>query len=311
MPGGAEAQIGWASESVVGTAVTVTKFLPFRSENIKQNIEYMDTQTLSSRLTLRKTKAGRKSVEGGFTTELPNVTLATLLKHMMGTAAAPTGTGPYTHSFTPGATTALGLTVQVGRPATDGTVHPFTYAGCKVSEWTIAATVGEIATLEVSLIGMTETTGTALATAAYSSSWSPFVFTEAALTVAGGASSNVREITISGNNQIEARHRLGSATSKNPLGIGVREYAGTVVTDFDALTDYNRFVNGTEAALVATFTSGTDVLTITQNVQFVGETPEVSGNELLAQNLPYRALSSTSDAAAITIGLVNGDSTSA
>lgn len=308
MPGGAEAQIGWVAEVTPGTAVTVTKFLPFRSENIKQNIEYLDTQTLSSRLTLRKTKAGRKSVEGGFTTELPNVTLATLLKAAMGTVNT-TGSGPYVHTATPGATTSTALTVQVGRPATDGTVHPFTYAGMKVSEWTIQASVGEIATLEVQFVGMTETTATALATQTISSSWSPFVFTEASLTIGGSASNNVRDFSFTGNNQIEARHRLGSATSKNPLGIGVREYTGTVTTDFDNLTDYNRFVNGTEAALVATFSNGTDTLVGTMNVQFVGETPEVSGNELLAQNLPYRALSSTSDAAAVTWVLTNTEAT--
>lgn len=310
MPGGAEAQIGWVSESTVGTAVTVTKFLPFRSENIKQNINYLDTQTLSSRLTLRKTKKGTSTVEGGFTTELPNTTLATLLKHAMGSVAT-TGTGPYTHTFTPGTTTALGLTVQVGRPDASGTVQPFTYAGCKVAEWTINATQGEIATLIVALIGMTETTATALATASYDSSWSPFVFTEASLTVAAGAENSVRELSLTGKNQINPRFRLGSGTSKNPLGIGVREYTGTVTTDFDGLTDYNRFVNGTEAALVATFNNGTQTLTITSNVQFVGETPEVSGNDLLAQALPFRCLSSTSDAAAITIALVNSESSAA
>lgn len=312
MAGGAEAQIGWASEaaSAIGTGVTPTKFLPFRSENIKQNINYLDTQTLSSRLTLRKTKAGTKGVEGSFTTELPNTTLATLLKHCMG-AVNTTGTGPYTHTFTPGDVRTLGLTVQVGRPDASGTVQPFTYAGCKVSTFTINATQGEIATLVVALIGMTETTGTALATASYDSAWSPFVFTEASLTVAAGAENSVREFNLTGNNQIQPRFRLGTATSKNPLGIGVREYTGTVTVDFDGLTDYNRFVNGTESALVATFNNGTQTLTITQNVQFVGETPEVSGNDLLAHAMPYRALSSSSDASAITIALVNSETTAA
>lgn len=310
MPGGAEAQIGWVSESSVGASATPTKFLPFRSENLKQNINYLDTQTLSSRLTLRKTKKGTSTVEGSFTTELPNTTLATLLKHAMG-AVSTSGAGPYVHTFTPGTTTALGLTVQVGRPDASGTVQPFTYAGCKVASFTIAATQGEIATLVVNLIGMSETTGASLATASYDSAWSPFVFTEASLTVAAGAENAVREFNLTGNNQIQPRFRLGSGVSKNPLGIGVREYTGTVTVDFDGLTDYNRFVNGTESALVTTFNNGTQTLVITQNVQFVGETPEVSGNDLLAHNMPYRALSATSDASAVTMVLTNSESSAA
>lgn len=310
MSGGADGQIGWKTETTVGTAVTVDTFLPIRSENIKQNIEYLDTQTISARKVLRKTKAGRKIIEGGFVTELPNTSIAALFKHMFG-AVSTTGSGPYTHTYTPDDLTGDSLTIQVGRPATDDTVHPFTYAGCKIASWTIAANVGEIATLECSIIGMTETTATSLAVASYSSSWAPMVFTEASLTIAGSAANSVREVTLTGDNAIEARHRLGSATSKQPLEIGLRDYSGTVVTDFDALTDYNRFVNGTEAALVLTFNNGTQTLTITMNVQFVGETPELSGFDLVAQTLPFRCISSTSDAAAITAVLVNSESSAA
>jgi len=157
VPGGADAQLGLKSESVVGTAVTVDTFIPFVSENIKQKIEYLDTQTISARKVLRLTKRGSQMVQGGFTTELPNTSLAVLLKHMFG-AVATTGTGPYTHTYSPGTLTGKSMTVQVGRPATSGTVHPFTYAGCKVSNWTMSAAVDEIAQLEVGLVGMSETT---------------------------------------------------------------------------------------------------------------------------------------------------------
>ena len=48
---------------------------------------------------------------------------------------------------------------------------------------------------------------------------------------------------------LERRVRLGSGFSKEPLEIGLRSYTGTVVTDFEDLTNYNLFVNGTEAAI--------------------------------------------------------------
>lgn len=310
MPGGADGQLGLVTESVVGTIVTPTKFFPIRSENIKQNIEYIDTQTISARHTVRLTRRATQSVEGGFTTELANTTIATLLKHMFGTVTT-TGVGPYTHTYVPSDLTGDSMTVQVGRPASTGTVHPFTYAGCKVATWTIAATVGEFATLEVGLIGMSETTATSLATASYDTSWSPFTFRDATLSIAGVSAGTVRDVTLSATNAIERRHRLGLATSLQPLQIGRRDYTGTITTDFDALTHYNLFVNGTEAALVLTFSNGTQSLQGTMNVQFTGETPELSGFELLAQPLPFRCISSTSDAAAIQFVLTNSEASAA
>lgn len=310
MPGGADAQIGFATESVVGTIVTPTKFLPFVSENIKQNIEYLDSQTLSARRTARRTKRGTAGIAGSVTTELANTTLATLLKHMFGTINT-TGAGPYTHTASPGDLTGKSMTVQVGRPATTGTVHPFTYAGVKINTWTISASVGAIARLVLGLNGMSETTDTALAVASVDSSWEPFVFTEASLSIAGSSVGTVHEVTLNGDNKQPLRHRLGSGTSKEPLSTAVRDYSGTITTDFDALTHYALFTGGTQAALVLTFNNGTQSLAITMNVQFAGETPEVGGADLLAQVLPFRCISSTSDAAAITAVLVNSESSAA
>lgn len=310
MPGGADTQVGFITEVTPGTALTVTKFLPVRSETVRQNIEFVNSTTLSSRRTVRLTKRTTKAVEGAIVTELANTTLATILKHMFGTVGT-TGAGPYVHTYSPADLTGDSLTIQIGRPASTTTVHPFTYAGCKIASWTIAATVGELATLELNVRGMSETTATALAAASYDSAWSPFVFTEAALTVAGVSAGTVREASLMGDNKIEFRHRLGSALSLQPLEIGVRDYTGTITTDFDALTHYNLFVNGTESALVFTFNNGTQTLVITMNVQFTGETPNVSGADLVAQVLPFRCISSTSDAAAITAVLTNSESSAA
>lgn len=306
MPGGSDAQIGFKTETTPGTAVVVDKFLPFVSESLKQNIEWLDSKTLNARHTLKATKSGTAGVEGGITTELANTSLACLLKHMFGTVGT-TGAGPYTHTFSPSDLTNDALTIQVGRPSSTSTVHPFTYAGCKIKDWEISADTGEIAALNLNIIGMTETTGTGLAVASYDAAWAPFVFREASITLAGSGSNNVRSVSIKGENMLTQRFRLGSAYSKEPLQAGRRPYTGTVSTDFDALTDYARFVAGTQAALVVAFSNGTQTLTFTMNVQFVGETPAVGGYDLVEQSLPYRCISTTSDAAAITAVLVNSE----
>jgi hypothetical protein len=308
MPGGSDAQIGFKTETTPGTGVVVDKFMPFVSESIKQNIEWLDTKTLGARHTLKATKQGTSGVEGGITTELANTSLATILKHMFGTVVT-TGAGPYTHTYTPGDLTGDSLTVQVGRPSSTSVVHPFTYAGCKIADWEISADTGEIAQLDLNILGMTETTATGLAVASFDATWAPFVFREATITLAGSGASNVRSVSIKGENMLTQRFRLGAATSKEPLQAGRRPYTGTISADFDALTDYNRYVNGTQAALVVAFSNGTQTLTFTMNVAFVGETPNVGGYDLLEQPLPFRCLSGTSDALAITAVLVNTEAT--
>ena len=304
MSGGADAQIGYKSESTPGTLVVVDQFPPFLSEGLAQVINYLDTETISSRHTLSVTKQGTVEVGGSVSFELANVDLATLLTHMMGKVVT-SGVGPYEHVATPGSLVGKSMSWQVGRPSSGGTVHPFDYAGMKIGSWTISADVGSIATMDLDLVGMTEATGGPLATASYDTAWEPFVFTEASLTVAGTSIATVRSLSITGENAIERRVRLGSGVSKEPLQIGRRPYTGTVAMDFDDLTQYAQYVAGTQVALVALFDNGTDTLTVTANVQYTGDTPVVGGQELLEQSLPFRALSATSDAAAITLTLSN------
>lgn len=305
-PSGAEGQVGFVSEVTPGTAVTVDKFVPIKSESIQNSITYLDTETISARKVLRLTKPGINSVAGDITTELANTTIATLLRHAFGGHAV-TGTDPYTHTYTPDDLTGEAMTVQVGRPSSTGTIHPFTYAGCKVQSWEMSADVDAIAEFVLSLIGMSETTGTALATASYDSDWSPFTFVEGAVTITGSPVATVKSFNLSGTNAVEHRHRIGSADSLEPLEAGLREYTGEITSDFDALTHYSLYTAGTETAVILKFDNGTQTLTVTMNVQFTGETPTIEGFDMLEQALPFRAISSTSDAAAITAELVNSE----
>lgn len=312
-PAGFAGQFGFKTEVTAGSAVTVDQFLPFNSEGLKQDIDRIDSKGIrAGRRTLAAWAAGVKTIGGDVEMELPNRNFATWLKHMFGSVVT-SGAGPYTHTATPGDLTGKSLTVQVGKPDVSGTVQPFTYAGAKVASWEIGASVNEYAMLTLTLSAWTEVTATALATASYSSTLSPFTFVGGALTIAGSGVSTVRDFSISGDNKLATdRHRIGSATVKEQLEEGVREYAGTISADFESLTAYNRFVNGTEAALVLAFTSGSDTLTITTNARFDGETPSVgSADELLEQPLPFVCVSSTSDAAAVTCVLVNTETTAA
>lgn len=381
MPGtGIDAQIGYALESTVGTPVTVTAFLPLVSETLMQERARLESAGIIAGrtvLTSNQWNGGDITVSGSVQHELYNRGLGKLFTAMFG-AVSTTGAGPYTHTFTPGDLTGDALTVQVGRPATNGTVYPFTYAGMKVASWEIACSAGEIATLGLDLVGSREidyrtvtdgvttsgsaaitsasasfnasdignpisgsgipsgttiasvtsataatlsanatasatgvtfTLGIALAAASYPASIKPLKFNHAAVTL-GGSSVNVKSLTVAGNNGLDdARRFLGNQRISEPLETALREYTGTLEVEFTDLTQYRRFVTGSEAALVASFTSGADSVTITSNVRIDGSTPQVAGREILTQSLPFKCVASSTDSSAITVALVNGDST--
>jgi len=377
---GIDAQIGYALESTVGTPVTVTAFLPLVSESLMQESGRLESAGIIAGrrvLASQQWNGGDITVSGSVQHELYNRGLGKLFTAMFGTVAT-TGAGPYTHTFTPGDLTGDALTIQVGRPATNGTTYPFTYAGMKVASWEIACSAGEIATLGMDVVGTREidyrvvtdgvttsgsaaitsasasfnasdignpisgtgipsgttilsvqsataatlsanasatgtsisfTLGIALAAASYPTGIKPLKFNHAAITI-GGSSVNVKSLTISGNNGLDdARRFLGNQRISEPLEANLREYSGTIEVEFTDLTQYRRYITGTEAALVAGFTSGTDSVTITTNIRVDGSTPMVAGREILVQSLPFKCVASSTDASAITAVLVNSDAT--
>lgn len=377
---GMDAQIGYALESTVGTPVTVTAFLPLVSESLMQERARLESAGIiagRSVLASQQWNGGDITVSGSIQHELYNRGLGKLFTAMFGSVAT-TGAGPYTHTFTPGDLTGDALTIQVGRPATNGTVYPFTYAGMKVQSWEIACSAGEIATLGMDVVGTREidyrlvtdgvttsgsasitsasaafnasdignpisgtgipagatiaavtsataatlsanasasgtgvsfTLGIALAAASYPAAIKPLKFNHAAVSI-GGVAVNAKSLTISGNNGLDdARRFLGNQRIAEPLESNLREYSGTIEVEFTDLTQYRRFVTGSEAALSASFTSGTDSVTMTANIRVDGSTPQVAGREILVQSLPFKCVASSTDASALTVALVNSDAT--
>lgn len=307
-PHGIAGQWGYVTETTTGTAVTVDKFLPIVSESVVRDIARLESQGIrAGRRITHSWKSGADLISGSVELELWNTDVATLFKHIFGAVATATNGGQHDYTYTPGVLTGLSFTMQAGRPSIDGTVRPFTWAGCKVASWGLTANVDQIAMLSLDVVGMTETNGTALASASYDSALAPFVFTEGSLVIGGTTNNAVKSVSVNGNNAVPPRVRLGSATSKEPLENDMRTYDGTFVTDFEDLTAYNRFINGDEGALVLDFDNGTETLVVTMNVRYDGDSPSLSGFSLLEQPQPFKVVSATSDAAGITAVLTNGE----
>lgn len=310
---GLAAQIGIGVETTVGTAVTPTRFYEFTSESIVQTIERIESNGLraGSRV-LRNDRyvSGQKAIEGSVELPLTAGNTAILFKHALG-ANATSGSNPYTHAATMSDPFGLGLTVEVGRPGNDGTVRAFTYAGVKISTLDIKASVGDLLTAELGLIGSTaEATGTITA-ASYGSGLLPVSFTGATVDVAG-SSYPCKDFSFSLDNGLDAeRYVLGASTAREPVAANLAEVTGEVMAEFVDLTAYNRVVNATHAAITATFTdTASPAKTITVSipiVRFDGDTPNVGGPEVLDISLKYKGLFDGS-ASPVTITTVNADS---
>lgn len=310
---GMAAQLGVKAETTWGTFVAPTRFYPLISESLSEEIARLESEgIIAGQRVLRSEQwaAGNVDVAGDIQTELYQQGMGALLKACFG-AVATTGSGPYTHTFTPGDLTDDHLSVQIGKPDVAGTVQPFSFYGMKVPEWELSMEAGGLVTLTTSLAGKQLATSDALATASFGSgAATPFTFKHATAAIAGGAA-NVKKLTIKGTNGLDTDRRfLGSEYRAEPLEADLRDYSGTVDLEFESLTQYNRYRNANEVALVSTISAGASAsLTTTMNVRFDGATPEVDGRGIVQLSAPYKCIGTTTDASAITAVLVSNDTT--
>lgn len=319
-------QLGLGEETTPGTAVTVTRFYDFGQESLKQDIErieYVGLRPGVFAVGSQNWVPGRQGVTGDI--EIPVMTKGAglLFKHCMGSVATTTptgGTSTRDHTCTPGTLDGKGLTVQVGRPMVASTAQPFTYAGCKVSKWAIKHDTQSQLMLTLTLDGVSETTGTGLASASYPAGIVPYAYTTGVITIAG-SSFDVMDWSLEADNALKTDRYYIRATTpgqkKEQLGVGLREYTGTINADFTDTSAYARFTSGTTATFTATYTATTAIegalfpqIVFTADVmRFDGETPNVGGYEMVGQSLPFKLLNSGSAGSPLTVRVRSSDTT--
>lgn len=313
---GLAAQLGLGVESTWGTSVTPTRFYEFSEEGFALSIERIASEGLrAGNRVLRSDRyaSGQKAVEGSVTMDMTAENSGLLFKHGLGSVATVNTSGTvYTHTCTLGDPYSLGLTAEVGRPGNDGTVRAFTYSGAKISEFSLSNAVNELLVGEFSFVAKDEATGS-VTTASYPASQELLSFAGATITVAGSAY-ECKDFSVSVNNGLDAeRFILGSQTINQPVAASMTEISGEITAEFKDLTAYNRFVNASHAAIVATWEgsaiTGTYKRKISVSIpvaRFDGATPNVGGPEILDQQLSFVGLSDGSQEP-ITITVVNTD----
>lgn len=296
MRSGAAGQIGFAPETTYGTRVVPTKFLPLVNETMSHDRERVESEGIIPGVSVigsGQWNGGNITVGGDVGFELYTEGLDPLLLHMFGDVTL-TGSGPYTRVYKPlaGAIDGKSMTVQIGTPGTGGIVHPFDFLGCKVASWQLGCSQGQIATLGLTLAAKKVVTDQTLAVPAYTAGGiKPFKFNHGQITVAG-AEAAITEITVSGDNGLKVDRRFVERTDAGeihePLEQTLRAYTANLTAEFVDLTQYTRFVNGTEHPLVLNFTAGAAQFEVSGNVRFDGSRANVSGRDVLTQSIPLK-----------------------
>lgn len=309
---GLASQLGIVDEVTYGTPVTVSRFYDMVQENVNLSVDRVEAKGLrAAARTIKSAQwvAGKQSIAGPVDLEVWNKGYGLWWKHCLGNVAlTQPNAGPdptvWDQTITPGDLAGKSLTMQIGRPSQDGTVRAFTYTGVKVAKWELGVAVDKLAELKVTTVGQAESTSIALAAATAPTGLAPFVFTQGTLSLAGSAI-DVHDFKLSGDNFLNDRFKLGTALRKEPLEANRRDYVGEITAYFVDFTAYNRFVNGTEAALVLDFLgaiiaggSGTlnFELKVTANVRFDGDTPNVTGPGEVMQPLKIKCTDAGSGA---------------
>lgn len=305
---GIETTIGLGEEGTYATFAAPTahyEFVP--PESLSRSAERIESQARRpSEYALADTRweEGRIGVEGDLTFEVLDQGSALLWKHALGslsTAANATDPAAFDHVATVDSLDGKSLSAQIGRPSLGG-IEVFNYVGLKVPSWEVSIEVDGTLSLKLTLDGADELDESAGALA-------PAVFDDDArlLTWAGGVLEldgvelEAKSYSLQGENAIKTDRYFmrgdGSKVKKEQRRNGLNNYTGSVLVDFETRAMYERYISGAPASLKATFLgrdlgAGTraGVVIDTPLVRVDGETPTVGDEDIVEQNVPFKAL---------------------
>jgi hypothetical protein len=314
---GVDSSVGWYKEATFNTASAIPAtavWIPHDSESVKRVKHIVQTKGLRGGQSVAASsgrRIGWHEAKGNVVMDFPNEKAGLLLKYAMLGATTVSQIGAsaaYTQIHTLSGLQGYSIGCQVGRPATNGTVYPFTYTGGKVTDWEISLSTGELMKLNLGLDFADERTttgspaGPALTTPSYSSTLGSFAFKDAGtLTLAGTDVAAVTKISIKGGNPAATeRVFLGSSGIKSEqVTNDLRTVTGTLECEFVSLSAlYEAFRDDTGLAFVFQVTGSTIGATTSSystkveipKLYLDGETPSVDGPGVLKQTIPFVGL---------------------
>ncbi len=235
--------LGIALETVSGTYVAPTKFIPIRSESLNYMQDTVWRRPIAGTVDVTAAIPGNVHVEGDVELEVtPDV--AVYFHHIMRGALVKTGAGPYVYTYTgvcgaTGANTASGKTASI-TVVRNGQV--FGYVGCLVGQASYSVDSGALVAT-YSIVGNDEASQS-VPTPTWPTSI-PFGAGEIALEIPTGAQifdTEGFDTTINDNAEPQYRMVTGAgARGARFVKFGEREVTLSVDRDFDTRADYDAF----------------------------------------------------------------------
>jgi hypothetical protein len=304
---GLAAQIGFAEETTWSTAVTPSRFLEFAGETMKLtqklNVAKGQRQNNLVERTDRWT-LGTKDVNGVVNLEVQSKGYGMIFKHALGAVAITTPSGATNtraQTFTLADNFGLGLTIQAGIPDTSGTVQAFNWAGGKIVDLELKNAVDGVLDAIVTFNAYDEVIGTpSLGTASYATSTQLLDWTGGTVNIASSPVGTVKDVTFKINRPMHLTREYirTDRRHKEPIMNALVQITGTMTVEFENLTAYQRFVNGTLAQVDATWAAATAIegsfypslQVLVNNCRFDGDTPAVASPDITMLTLPFVGL---------------------
>jgi hypothetical protein len=308
---GISAQVMTKKETTYGTRVVPTIGYEFAAEGGVRQQKYLESKQLragrffqSAPRRVLTTRDAQVTLSG----EVPNKDFGSIVDLLHGNAVTPVQNGAttaytQTHNLTGDPTKSM--TIQVGKPDTNGTVRPFDYTGCMINQFSLSCAVDDWLKFNTTFDAQDEDTAQTLATASYATALEGFNFQQATVTVNGivqnlttGSLVKSMSLDLSLPRNTERYGLRSTALKAKPILNDYSPGSGSIGYEFTDLVQYGLFTAGTKVPVIFDFTSSSLAgaafpykITITiASAQFTGTTPQVSGPDLLAFDAPFSIL---------------------
>lgn len=324
-----DASLGIANEATPGTYATPTRWPEVLEPEADVNKSVKQGQGL--RVGSRVDRSARRVVTSADAVVKHKIELTSKGMGLFWESALGSGTSAlvsgstYQQLFTPATgITIPSRTVQTGVIDASGNVNAVSYLGCMVPSWDLELPNDDIGMLSLNWDAMNWTTAQAYASPSYAAAPSLFHFgvvsavtlggavtvpTATALATGGTASTAIRSVKISADNQaVKKRFNFNGGGRKSRQLVGDLKLTGELEIEYVDNTIRDAFLNDTALSLSVTITTTEALSTgfatfqlVLPEIKLNGEIPKANGYDLPVLKVPFDILDNLTASAPIYV----------
>ncbi|MET8691726.1 phage tail tube protein [Streptomyces bauhiniae] len=310
-----DASIGIGQEAAYGTLSPVVEGYEGHADSWKTEREFIES--VGFRAGMQTARADRRNIvnmggEGELEVDLLDAGAGSLLSAAFDKVTVTEAAGVRTWVFeTQSVSAAPSFSAQMVRPGTDGTKGVYKHVGCVATGWSLSAEAENAVTLSVEFDFQDVQVGGAEVAPTYPAAAFPYDWTRTAVELKRGGTAvafDTTKLEISGDLGLKTDRRFlrGNALKKKPVRNALPTYEGSLEGEYNAASQdlYDAFVAGEVCALRVALTGVLPESSLTVEcpaVQFTGDSPESSTDDVTTHSLPYRVLDPGDGRAAIKV----------